>query len=156
MLRSPDGHYGVVLSCDVLGHIVRHCIRSNGLETGGILAGRYTEDLAWAVVTDASGPPPDSTSSATSFFRGTSGTRRWLRRQWRRGAYYLGEWHFHGALPPWPSLTDEDQLREIAADSSYQCVAPILLIVSYEKPQQWSLTMHVFTAEGTVNLGLVG
>jgi hypothetical protein len=56
------------------------CAGTDGLETGGILAGHYTEALDSAVVTDVLSAPPDSRAGPTWFERGVEGVQSWLER----------------------------------------------------------------------------
>src|SRR4051812_10740880 len=88
-------------------------------ETGGILIGRYSEDLRIATVTRAETKTSDSISGRTWFIRGRSGLTKLLGQLWGSGQYYLGEWHTHPEGPPVPSTTDDAQLQRIAREAPY-------------------------------------
>jgi integrative and conjugative element protein (TIGR02256 family) len=102
-------------------------------ETGGILIGRYDDSRRLAIVRCLTGPPRDSTMTPTTFYRGVRGIDALLARAWRRGLYYLGEWHFHPEKRPKASWTDKLQMAEFACTSNMRCPEPILLIVGHPK-----------------------
>jgi len=131
---SPDARFGLRIRRDVLTKILEHCVWAKGLETGGILVGTYNEAHDVAFISDASGPPRDSKSGATWFYRGVQGLQAWLRRLWAGNCYYLGEWHFHPGARPKPSKTDVNQIREISNSTAYNCPEPLLVIVGGEAP----------------------
>ena len=110
---------------DVRAALLARCV--GGMETGGILIGRYIG--AEAIVIDACPPPPDSTCGPAEFFRGTSGVADLLLRHWNADprTYYIGEWHYH-PLPVGPSAEDIEQMRTFAADPSSHCANPIMLL----------------------------
>jgi integrative and conjugative element protein (TIGR02256 family) len=144
-LRSIDGRFQVRVPGRTVARILRSCRRSGRRETGGILVGRYSAELDCALVSTASGAPPDSRRGSTWFERGTRGLQAWLDRRWTLcGAHYLGEWHFHPFAAPVPSPTDRDQLRTIARTASYGCPEPVLLIVGGDPAGAWEVSGHVF------------
>jgi integrative and conjugative element protein (TIGR02256 family) len=112
-------------------------------ETGGILVGRYTKELDYAVVSEASAPPSDSRAGRTWFTRGVRGLRRLLSRLWKQRTYFLGEWHFHPHAAPDPSGVDLEQLGTIASSKDYQCAAPLLVIIGGDPNDTWTLRAFV-------------
>ena len=98
-------------------------------ETGGILIGRYSADRNCAEVVRISGPPRDSKSGPTWFTRGTRGLDQLLKRAWREGLHYVGDWHYHPAGCPEPSPSDRAQMSQISSEPKMQCATPILLIL---------------------------
>lgn len=127
---TTGSEYRMLLTRAVWNAICRHCGKNEGLETGGILMGYYTDDQRTAVVTEATPPPSDSKSGGTWFQRGVAGLQRLLRRRWvqRNRRYYLGEWHFHPALVVEPSGDDIRQMFRISEAETYNCPEPIMLI----------------------------
>lgn len=104
---TPDervGRHGAALIelPDSIGARMRTIARkSYPNETGGILIGCYDERHCTALVRCVTGPPRDSVCGPFTFRRGIRGLDTLLARAWRRGLYYLGEWHFHSeVLPP--------------------------------------------------------
>lgn len=127
---AESGTLGVKILPDALAKILESCRRCAPEETGGILAGYYTDALDCAVVTEASERPSDSRSGKTWFVRGTVGLQVLLDGLWRwkERRYYLGEWHFHPDGVPEPSLTDKRQMVKIAGSASYKCPEPLLIL----------------------------
>jgi integrative and conjugative element protein (TIGR02256 family) len=130
---SVDLQFGLRIEHTQIKRIVHFCKITPGKETGGILIGYYTNDLACAVVTTISGPPLDSIVTHTRFYRGIVGLQGWIDRLWRkRRHYYLGEWHFHPSNKPSPSPDDIRQMVIIASMPEFHSPEPILLIAGYD------------------------
>lgn len=125
------------LQAGVLGRLDRYCRDAGCVETGGILIGRYSDDLALAIVREATPPPMDSKRGRSWFVRGTSGLREMLGKQWRAGerTFYIGEWHFHPANHVEPSGDDFAQMVEISRAPEYDCRTPLLLILGASKKE---------------------
>ncbi len=104
--------------------------KTKNKETGGILIGRYSSSLKIVYINELSNPPADSKAGFCWFNRGVKGLREYLEKKWiQNEEYYLGEWHFHPANVPEPSLTDIAQLKRISWDKRFNCKEPILIIV---------------------------
>lgn len=114
--------------------IRRWCRRAGGEITGGILIGRYSDDLMTAVIEAATPPPPDSKPEAEiqrGFYRGVIGLNSLLKSRWKRGQYYVGEWHSRPGefcIDMAPSELDRGTMRNVQNSELYQCPEPILLI----------------------------
>ncbi|WP_081436816.1 Mov34/MPN/PAD-1 family protein [Myxococcus xanthus] len=148
-LCSEDARFRVRIPAATVSRLLYLCRVAGRLETGGILVGRYSDALDCALVSAASGPPPDSKRGPTWFQRGTRGLQAWLERRWAsRGDHYLGEWHFHPHAEPTPSATDLRQLDAIALSTQYRCPEPLLLIVGGDPRDAWSLSGHVVPRSG--------
>ncbi len=142
---SDDRRFGLKLSERQYNRILRFCVTSGDIETGGILIGFYTLGHNCAVVTTVTGPPVDSRHAKTWFHRGTKDVQNLLQDVWNRGRrYYLGEWHFHPGGNPDPSMTDVNQLKQIADSPHYQCPEPVLLIVGRTRSDKWNTMSYVF------------
>ena len=127
--RSADGRFNLLIGECLRNELHTYCDAAHPLETGGILVGRYNCRRDTAIITTVTGPPADSTSRRTRFYRGVQGLQSALDACWDNGEYYLGEWHYHPDAAPQPSLADLRQMRGIAGDSSAQCPEPILIII---------------------------
>lgn len=127
---SEDRAFGLKVPAGALSQTLELSRRAAPKETGGMLVGYYTEAQDCAVVTEVSGPPPDSRSGRNFFVRGTAGLQRWLNTLWRRERrFYLGDWHSHPGEDPRASPTDMAQLKEIAEDESRKCPEPVALLI---------------------------
>lgn len=143
--EEPSGRYKARIAPECLPSIRRWCTKAGALETGGVLIGRYSEDLHLARVTGAQPAPADSEHRATSFVRGIAGLAEGLGVLWRAQPrrYYVGEWHFHPARTSTPSSQDRAQMQAIA-DGEYGCATPLLLVVGRPTGGAWQLELWVF------------
>lgn len=132
---TDDGTFAVELQASVLGALDRYCRDAGSVETGGILVGRYSDDLALAIVREATPPPTDSKRGRSWFVRGMSGLREMLGNRWRASerTFYIGEWHFHPANHVEPSRDDFAQMLAISQAREYDCKEPLLLILGAGK-----------------------
>ncbi|NVJ07789.1 Mov34/MPN/PAD-1 family protein [Myxococcus sp. AM001] len=129
--KTADGTFAVQVQAPVLSALDRLCREAGASETGGILIGRYSDDLSIASVREATPPPPDSRRGRSWFVRGVSGLGNMLGDKWREKdrAYYVGEWHFHPVAHIEPSRDDFDQMLKISRAKEYDCKEPLLLIL---------------------------
>ena len=112
---KADPH-DVRVSARVSSLIDEEIRRWPGVETGGVLVGRYSEATSTFHVVDVLPAPEDSVRSAAEFILGTSGLRGALEilRERSGGALYcLGTWHNHLAESG-PSSLDRATARTMA------------------------------------------
>lgn len=134
--ESSNKNLGVKIPDQLLGYLHDLCEKSYPYETGGILVGRYSEDLKWAKITDATGAPTASKRSFCSFTRGSQGIAALLKKLWKKQQYYLGEWHYHPNASPKPSKLDLETMFKLSKSKDLHCPEPILLIVG-GTPANW-------------------
>lgn len=143
--RSQDGRFAVHLPSRVMQKTLKLCRHADGQETGGILVGVYDVLGQTALIHTACAPPRDSRSGPTWFQRGTRGLQERLQRIWQsHHSYYLGEWHYHPCAPPWPSVTDHQQMENIATSAAYACPEPVLLIIGGNSRTMWQPYLAVY------------
>jgi integrative and conjugative element protein (TIGR02256 family) len=133
--RTADGTLALELQASVLETLDRYCRDAATVETGGILIGRHSDDLAIAIVHEATPPPTDSKQGRSRFMRGVNGLSEMLGKRWnaKERTFYLGEWHFHPANHVEPSCDDFAQMIEIGRTQDYDCKEPLLLILGASK-----------------------
>ena len=78
LFRSADGRFNLLISECLRNEMHTFCAAAHPLETGGILVGRYNCRHDTAIVTTVAGPPADSTSKRTRFYRGVHGLQSTL------------------------------------------------------------------------------
>ena len=146
---SHDRRFGIHLPGVVLGDIRRMCQEAGDEETGGILIGRYTEDLRCAEVTEASGPPADSERAGNWLIRGVAGLAARLGRSWRRRReYYLGEWHFHPRGNLTESGPDRTTMTKVSRSANSNCPEAVLLIATLFQDGMLGMRASVHTRSG--------
>lgn len=143
IFSSECKNYRVVLSHLAMDAIINACLISGKNETGGILIGHYSDTGKLAIVQEASSSPEDSLHGRATFQRGKKGLKELLNERWSLGMYYLGEWHFHPGGSPEPSSPDIKAMNAIAADASYNCKAPVLIIAGGWS-HQLTLSANIF------------
>lgn len=150
--KTVTSSFAVEIQAPALRALDRLCRDAGTTETGGILIGRYSDDLAVAIVYQATPPPADSRRGRSWFVRGVSGLRDMLGKKWRakERSYYLGEWHFHPVAHVEPSPDDFHQMLEISHAKEYDCKEPLLLILGAGQRQgQRTFRAFVCPADGT-------
>ncbi|SFF03131.1 ThiF family adenylyltransferase [Spirosoma endophyticum] len=109
------------------------------LETGGVLAGRFSgKTLSIEAV---SGPGPNAIRTPTYFERDVTYCQQFVDAQYQQSGYiYLGEWHYHPMKDNRPSATDLGSLEDIAISNNYLTELPIMII--FNNQGEPSCTVH--------------
>jgi integrative and conjugative element protein (TIGR02256 family) len=141
---SQTWGFGLAIATKEIDLMIRKCKAAQRNETGGVLAGHYSDDHKCAHITSISGAPPDSKAGRSWFRRGIAGLQRWIDKQWGSKSYYLGEWHFHPFAAPDPSATDITEMKNISITKGYRCPEPILVILGGDPAGNWHLRAFVF------------
>ena len=131
--------------------IAREVRRHRWTETGGLLIGTYSDNLHSVRVVQATGPGKYSIHAPFAFTRGVRDLQRMVERAEADGLYYVGEWHSHPGENMSPSIQDLRQMREISADSGYNCPEPVLLVVGSANPLE-RVSVHVFFGDKKIEL----
>ena len=103
-------------------------------EVGTSLIGCYSDDGFEASVIDLAPLSSDSKGSRISFYRGIAGLRDFfmkLRQTFNGKRHYIGEWHSHPDVAPFPSRRDDKQQLAIAKDTNTDCPECILIIIGH-------------------------
>ena len=103
-------------------------------EYGGILVGRYSDDLKTCIVEDTV-LPQNHRSSRYAFERGKKGLAEKLSELYEQTPrlIYIGEWHTHPDSTPVPSTMDKQAMLQIASDDGVTITSPVLLILGLNK-----------------------
>ena len=149
--KSFNGSSGVKLPDQELEYIHSLCMNSYPYETGGILIGRYSDDLKWAEITTITGAPAESKQTLCSFVRSTRGIITKLKRAWQKQQYYLGEWHYHPNASPKPSALDLKTMVNLSKDEDLGCPEPILLVIGGSS-SNWLQYIGVYVKEQEIEL----
>lgn len=100
-----------------------------GVETGGVIVGRYSQIGETFQVVDLLPAPPDSVFSAERFVLGVEGLRQSVRRLLEDGGgslYVLGTWHNH-LVPSGPSALDAATATRLALRQFF----PVLMLIAH-------------------------
>lgn len=151
--RSTCGKFGVSFQRVLFSKMLQECWNAGHYETGGILFGKYNDDLDDANILGFSTAPNDSKRGRFSFQRGIAGLQKMLHSLWQKTdrEYYLGEWHFHPYSSPVASSTDRQQMFAHANDRKLHCPEPIMIIIGGNPCHDWNVNIAVYTREGEVH-----
>lgn len=149
--ESVNGIYGVKISNQKLQYLHDLCKKSHPCETGGILIGRYSENLKWAEIMAATGAPMDSRRTPYAFIRSTKGIPALLKSAWKKRQYYLGEWHYHPDSSPKPSEIDLKTMYNLSKNEDLNCPEPVLLIIG-GRQFDWCQYIGVYTRNQEIEL----
>ncbi len=136
MIFLVDGADQKVILCEsVLKHVSKY--RQIGVqapESGGQLFAEVTSEKV--VIRVATGPYKED---RVSRFRLT--LNRWrqssdIRKLFRKGLHFVGEWHTHPETHPSPSSLDLENMRECFNNSKHQLDSFIMLIVGTDNSNQ--------------------
>lgn len=144
--KTKNGEFSVQLNKPIFKVLNYLCFRARDNETGGILIGRYSDDLTTAIVEEVTGPPPDSVHNHSSFIRGTKNLNNLLRRRWyyKDRTYYLGEWHYHQSTNLDPSDEDISTMNKISQSENCKSPEPILIILGKPEENKLVQPMRIF------------
>ncbi|WP_334105747.1 DUF6602 domain-containing protein [Leyella stercorea] len=98
-------------------------------ETGGMFAGRISEDSHEAIV-ERLVMPSKTEGTHVSFMRETDGMEQTWKKFAEERLFYLGEWHTHPKGTTQYSYTDYQAMVGIANDKNVALATPVLFIIS--------------------------
>ena len=96
-------------------------------EAGGQLFATFEEGITRIVC--ATGPRHTDRRRPASFIPDRLAERREIRRLFKRGLHYIGDWHTHPELEPTPSNTDIESFREMFCESRHSLLNFVMVIV---------------------------
>lgn len=118
----------IVIEGCVIRHVSRYRqLQQHSLEAGGQLFGYISN--SGVNVTLAAGPYYGDHRGPFSYRSNPKRAQRIIARNWRRGLFYVGEWHTHRDDTPTASGTDVDTMRTLVQRSQLNVSALLLLIV---------------------------
>lgn len=116
------------LSDHTLAHFRRYRQGSTSAkESGGQLFAGFGSDVI--EIRRATGPRWSDRSTRYSFFPNRRAERREIRRLYRKGLHFVGDWHTHPEFHPKPSQRDKDSIREEFELSQHELPFLVLIIV---------------------------
>lgn len=130
MVSFKVGSSGQILGFadEVLDHFCRHRQQTLKVrEAGGQLFAHFDENIVR--IQKATGPRPADYRSRNSFVPNRSAERREIRRLFRIGLYYVGDWHTHPERNPSPSQTDLTSFRDMFLKSKHELAGFVMVIV---------------------------
>lgn len=124
----------LVLSDKLIAEMRAFGLKYYPKEFGGILVGRYSEDMKTCII-DQTILPKRYKSSQYYFVRGKEGLLEALSFYYNQTPrlIYIGEWHTHPNMKPEPSETDKNAMQEIADHEDVLIKSPVMIILGITK-----------------------
>lgn len=124
----------LVVPDEFLDELYQEGMKHYPKEFGGILIGRYSDDLQTCMV-EKTILPKVYKSSKEVFERGAKGLKEQLLSYFNQEPklIYLGEWHTHPDGLPLASQMDKKAMLEIESHEDVKIQFPILLILGVNK-----------------------
>lgn len=122
------GGAAIVFSSGVLATFDQFRQRSHrDREAGGQLFARFVG--ADTIILKATGPKLLDRRSRTKFEPNRWLQQRELRRNWDRGLHFVGDWHTHPEVRPYPSSLDLQSMKEAFLRSRHELRNFVLVVV---------------------------
>lgn len=129
VLQSPIAGKGMASE---IRRIAR--VRSNRVETGGLLFGEVDDSHRYLWIDSVSGPPSDSVHSEERFLCGVDGTRELAEQRSRAtggSSRFIGIWHTHPISAGLPSADDLAAMLLLLHGQAYAPRQVVMLIVGF-------------------------
>jgi len=142
----------VILIDAVVGHLDHHRQRTPGSrEAGGQLFARFDGNAIQ--VERTTGPRPSDRRRRMSFIPDRLAERREIKRLFREGLCYVGDWHTHPEPCPIPSQTDIDSFQDMFRKSRHRLASFVMVIVGTADPPT-GLFVALCNSEGVRKLAV--
>lgn len=125
----------LILRDQVLAHFGRHRqLKPYSVESGGQLFSRLASDII--EVERATGPRWSDRRGRRLFVPNRRAERKEIRRMYRTGLHFVGDWHSHPQSRPVPSARDIDSIRSEFELSEHELEFLVLVIVGTALPPE--------------------
>lgn len=130
MIAYPLGSSGQTLlfTDSVLAYFTRHRqLLSRSKEAGGQLFARFAGNTIW--IERATGPRPSDQRGFTIFVPNRLAERREIKRLFKKGLHYVGDWHTHPEAQPHPSQIDIESVCDMFQKSRHELAHFVMVVV---------------------------
>ena len=118
----------LTLAVDVIEHFRRHQqSQRNRAEAGGQLFATFSGSSI--EVSRATGPRKSDRRSPFGFKPNRGAERREIKKLFRVGLHYVGDWHTHPQRIPVPSSTDVENITDMFRKSRHSLAGFLMIIV---------------------------
>ena len=131
--RIGDAGQTLVLTESVLNHLASNR-QATGTrrEAGGQLFARFEGNMVR--VEQATGPRWSDIRRRFTFVPNRFAERREIKRLFRVGLHYVGDWHTHPEAIPKPSCTDVVNCQDMFRKSKHELASFVMIVVGTELP----------------------
>ena len=125
----------LILTHVVIDHLKSHRQSSpRRREAGGQLFARFEGNTIR--IERATGPRSSDRRSLTTFVPNRLAERREIKRLFKEGLHYVGDWHTHPETSPRPSQTDTNNFREMFRKSRHKLASFVIVILGAAAPPE--------------------
>ena len=111
-----------------IGHLERHRqLCPNSRESGGQLFARFEGKAIW--IERATGPRRTDRRTRTTFAPNRGAERREIKRLFKEGLHYVGDWHTHPEPSPYPSQIDIYNFMEMFRESRHKLASFVAVVL---------------------------
>ena len=130
--ESKEQDLVITFPTQVIASLQKHRQTGNMNESGGML---FTNDLESSdvLVSYASMPTASDKRGKWFFKSNTKSTQSIIRKQFKKGHHYIGDWHSHSEKNPYPSPKDKRTFKQVFSESEHQLRFMAMLILGSEK-----------------------
>ena len=148
MISYSIGNSGqtLIFTDAVLTHFDHHRqVTPQSKETGGQLFAQF--DGNKIDIVRATAPRRKDGKTLRTFVPNRLAERREIRRLFKSGLHYVGDWHTHPEPHPGPSKTDIESFQDMFRKSHHKLASFVMVIVGTERPPK-GLFVGLCTIEG--------
>ncbi|MCP4902047.1 MAG: hypothetical protein GY906_34205 [bacterium] len=102
-------------------------------EAGGVLFARF--DLPNVIIERAAAPSCTDRRSRFAFFVDKGRRRKQVKRAYKNGLHFIGEWHTHPQADPTPSPRDLLSMNDLFVKSCHELNFFVMIIVGNRMPE---------------------
>lgn len=145
LYRLPFSNQKVAIMPDALDIFAKYRQTGETLEAGGLLFATF--QLPSIHIVDASEPHILDGRDRFRFFPNRLLQRRLIKKKFKQGLHFVGEWHTHPEPTPRPSLLDLESMGEAFLKSRHELNWFLMIIVG-NKEDALRLWVSVHNAAG--------
>lgn len=148
-----QGKERLLLADEVVARLCRYRQTGNRKEAGGQLFAVF--DGTTTRIECATGPRRSDRRGRWFFYPNRQAERKEIRRRFKDGLHYVGDWHTHSEHRPTPSSTDVNSFREMFCKSKHNLASFVIIIVGLDHGPE-GLYVGLCNGQGVVRLRRAG
>jgi len=133
----PNSDHKIIIGEDVLETLSGYRQKKNDPEAGGLLFAKFK--FPEVHIVEASPPNDKDKRWKTLFMPNRIIQRHLIKKQFKEGCHFIGEWHTHPISTPSPSALDLNSTKDCFLKSAHELNYFIMVIVgnSFKELELW-------------------
>lgn len=145
----PNSDQHIILMQSALDMLSAHRQTGEEAEVGGLLFAEF--DFPVIRIVEASPPHTKDKRWKTLFIPSRRLQRRLIKRKFKKGLHFIGEWHTHPTKTPVPSSLDLKSMAD-SFDKSHHELNYFIMIIVGNSPKSLSLWVSAHDAQVSYHL----